>query len=487
MPQRIVAIDLAGDTVRAAVAERTWNTLQFVGTFQGERATDESDLGGALSRLLERTGHPDILISALPSELVTKRLLELPFSDTRRLHQIVPFALEEHLPYPVDSAVVAFAVVGRQDDKSLVLAAFARKSDVQKHLELLAQAGLDPKTVTLAPYALAALFSHARNGAAPASHLLIETDRTATSLVLIDEVGIPRAMRTVGTGLLADDGTAQSADDVAPVINAVRQTILAHAEVEPRDVIVTGAGAAVAQLRTLLSESLSMAVRDATDFDCSAMFEGAQPDTMRYAAPVAMLLGEMPVHAVELLNFRRGEFEFRGRTRGDLTAFYTTFALAAVLAGMMFVNFGFTVANRIHRLRILDHQIAEIAAPALGEKNPSDPMAQLRSGISSMNKRLRQIGGNLARNNPLDALLAVSRALPARFPVEMQDVQIDALGLKLTGQADSFGTVDEVKRALDQSRQFGAIEVTHARAGSDPSKIEFRLNAQFRYGVGEGK
>jgi len=74
----------------------------------------------------------------------------------------------------------------------------------------------------------------------------------------------------------------------------------------------------------------------------------------------------------------------------------------------------------------------------------------------------------------------VSRALPPRFPVEMADVQIDSNGLRVTGQADSFATVDQAEKALDKSGYFGSIEVAHAKAGSDPSKVDFRMDAGFK-------
>ena len=145
MSQRILALEMPGDTVRAAVAERTWNSFHLIGVFEEERADDEPDLAAAVARLLIRTGTPDMVVSSLASELVVKRLLELPFSDARKLNQVVPFALEEHLPFPVDDAVVAFARVGRDRGNTLVMAAMARKPDLKRHLEVLSRAGLDPK------------------------------------------------------------------------------------------------------------------------------------------------------------------------------------------------------------------------------------------------------------------------------------------------------------------------------------------------------
>ena len=165
MAQRILALEFVGDRVRAAVAERSWNSFNLAGVYDKVRADDEADLSGALSRLIAEAGQPDIVISALPADRIAKRLLELPFKDVRRLHQVVPFALEEHLPFPVDNGTVAFTRVGREGDHTLVMAAMVRKTDLQHHLDLLQKAGLDPKTVTLAPLALAAMFTRAQNGA----------------------------------------------------------------------------------------------------------------------------------------------------------------------------------------------------------------------------------------------------------------------------------------------------------------------------------
>jgi isocitrate/isopropylmalate dehydrogenase len=97
-----------------------------------------------------------------------------------------------------------------------------------------------------------------------------------------------------------------------------------------------------------------------------------------------------------------------------------------------------------------------------------------------MSKRLRSLGGGIGRDTALNTLEVLSSALPSRFPVAMEEVQIDATGLHVTGQADSFTTVDQVKRALDQTGYFGPIEVTHAKAGNDSNKVEFRLSADFK-------
>src|SRR6516162_512298 len=93
MGQRVLALEISGDHARAALAERTYKSFELFGVYEEKRASDEADLGPALGRIVAATGPPDITISALPGELVAKRLLTLPFTDRRRLRQVVPFAL----------------------------------------------------------------------------------------------------------------------------------------------------------------------------------------------------------------------------------------------------------------------------------------------------------------------------------------------------------------------------------------------------------
>src|SRR5713226_4607922 len=357
MAQRILALEMGNDRVRAAVADRSWNSLHLAGVYEKLRAHDDTDLSGALTRLVAESGQPDIVISALPSDRAVKRLLELPFKDGRRLHQVVPFALEEHLPFPVDNGAVAFTRVGREGDHSLVMAAMVRKADLQHHLDMLQKAGLDPKTVTLAPLALAAMFTRSRNGngAKPMAHLVVEGDESSTSVVLVDLEGTPRALRSMRGGLMTSDGSAVSADEATPILDSMRQTLLAHGEeIDKTDVIVAGAASGFPKVRGMLSDSLAVAVRDGGAFDYSGFFEGNVPTTGKFASCLAMLLGELPSKPLNLINFRSGEFLFRGRVRGDLSPFYWSGILGAAMVAMVAIHFILGVSANLHRLHMVD-------------------------------------------------------------------------------------------------------------------------------------
>lgn len=475
MAQRILALEVAGDEVRAAVGERTWSSLELIGVFKEQRAGDEPDAEAALRRLLERVGTPDIVLSALPGELAARRLLELPFHDRRHLDQAVPFALEEHLPFAVDEGVVGYAPVGRGGDHTLVMAAMARKDDIRSHLKLLARAGLDPKTLTLSALSLPALLSRiAERRTCP--HLVLDIDHRHASLLLLDETGAPRAMRTLSASLEAGNGRPGLGAEGRAVLEAVRQVMLAHTcDLGRPDLIVTGPLRARPEVERELSEELQLEVRGADQADCSPSVAGLNAAALDFASCVSMLLGELPAAPARLLNFRQGEFAFRGWT-GDLAPLRLSGMLAAVVAAMALIHLVLGITTSAHRVRLLQRQIAAVAAGALGPGAPANPKAALLDGIARMNKQLKLMGGSGALS-PLDALLAVSRAIPAHLAIDLDEMSIDDSGLGITGKADSFATIDEVKKALQSSANFRDIQVADAKASATHGKVEFRLSA----------
>src|SRR5207237_7052320 len=126
---------------------------------------------------------------------------------------------------------------------------------------------------------------------------------------------------------------------------------------------------------------------------------------------------------------------------------------------------------------LLNRQIETIAAPALGKTDPDTAASALQAKITEMSKRLHLMGGSIGRGSPLQVLSLLSRALPPGLAAEVTTLQIDDSGMKLEGEADSFTAVDQVKRALERSGEFGQIQLDHAAAGSDSGKVEFHLSS----------
>ena len=58
MAQRILALEIADDRIEAALGERAWSSFALLGTYQAQRAEDETDLAPALAASAQSKRNP---------------------------------------------------------------------------------------------------------------------------------------------------------------------------------------------------------------------------------------------------------------------------------------------------------------------------------------------------------------------------------------------------------------------------------------------
>ena len=101
----------------------------------------------------------DALVSALPGVHGQMRILQLPFSDRRKVEAVITGELESHLPFSTDDMILAWSMqdtaISQQQAQYSFAVAFAHKQALQEHLNLLSQLQLDPRCTTLSAAALA--------------------------------------------------------------------------------------------------------------------------------------------------------------------------------------------------------------------------------------------------------------------------------------------------------------------------------------------
>ena len=72
-------------------------------------------------------GRGQVVVS-VPASLCSIRTLSLPFSDERRLSQVVPYEVESQLPYPLDEVVIDYQILHMKEGRSRLLIAAVRKA-----------------------------------------------------------------------------------------------------------------------------------------------------------------------------------------------------------------------------------------------------------------------------------------------------------------------------------------------------------------------
>ena len=136
MPRRVLALDLGMHTLRAAVLESSLREGLGVQLAQLRRDPDQP-LAEQIQELctdLVSAGTSGIsVVSCLPGDAVSQRFLSLPFSRPQQIGQVVPFELENLIPFSVDEVVVDFQIVEHTPDGVRVLAAAVPSHTLAEH------------------------------------------------------------------------------------------------------------------------------------------------------------------------------------------------------------------------------------------------------------------------------------------------------------------------------------------------------------------
>jgi general secretion pathway protein L len=99
MARRILAFDLGSHSLKAAIIESSLSRCRVIDLLQQPRQPER-----LLTEQLQEfcTVHQlqaDTILSCLPGEVVTHRMLTLPFSQARQISQALPFELESLIPF----------------------------------------------------------------------------------------------------------------------------------------------------------------------------------------------------------------------------------------------------------------------------------------------------------------------------------------------------------------------------------------------------
>jgi general secretion pathway protein L len=466
MPNRTLALDVSGTTVRAVLVERTLRSQRILGFYAAPRGDDLAADLRALAATHDLRW--DEVVSALPGDVVTHRILTLPFHDRKRLDQTVPFELETQLPFELEEAVVDYQVLGHEGDAAVVLAAFAPKAAVREHLAALAAAGMDPRAVDLAPLAAANVLR------------LADASRTGhAALVALDHDRATIAVVADGRlcGLRALSRGAGSNGDLELVTRDVRWSLLALTGDALDSLVLWIAGDAVdrPEVAAALASALGLTPHAVATLAVTEVPITLRREQAAFAAPLGLALRDAP-DALKV-DFRRAEFAYHR----EREAMWRGLAGAAVLAvvALVLMLTGFVLEGR-HLTARRDAVRSEIRAlfnAALPNvRTIVNEKAQLAAEIASLEKQ-RQLYGGLAPSAPraLDLLKAVTLGVPADTQLDIEELALDGDTLRLRGSTRTYEGVDAVKRGLTARPEFRDVQAKDVRASVDGQRVDFKL------------
>jgi type II secretion system protein L len=437
---KIVGLKIDKGLVTAAVVQKDFRRTELVDSFSQTFVTD-AELVDIL-KLKARDWAGAKIISSIPGRHFSQRVLTLPFADRKRIEKALPFEIEDVVPFDLGDIVIDHLVLGgaaaKKDAETQVLCMMLPKAVLRRHLELLAEAGIDPQAIVPSYAGLSAVANMMPKDSAPL--LLCGSD------ICFRHDGTLKALRSFSDG--------QSTGGLRHVLQALETEQKEKAE---KAVLLIDDGAA----RAVLTEA-GMAV------------DLVVPEINGKKARDPVSLG---IALLDEMTFRKGEFAYRVADEGTRRRMRTLIVTGAVVAVLLLVNIGVKYSIVRSGYGKLDAEIKEVYRQAVPDGKPAgDPVRQLRDKLNDARKRFGVLGSG---TSALDVMKTVTDGIPKEVRVNFTEFILESDRLKLQGEASSFESVDKIKAELQKSPLFSEVTVQDTRMGVD-NKVKFRFDIKLK-------
>jgi general secretion pathway protein L len=409
-------------------------------------------------------GRDDSVAVALSGGAVATHHVTLPFTDPKRIEQVLPAEVEGAIPFDLSDVVWDWALLGQAVGKSDVLVGVVRKTVLRDHLDVLAAAGVDPRVVTLAPLALAALGERGMlvaEGAPPLTAALLDAGPDRADLALLD-AGRPVLARALAPSsaqawvAAATDPNAR-ARLLATLIRDLKISLRAR-KVAPQRMLLAGKVASLAEAPERLSAEMQVPAQSLT------LPLGGPEDALALGLA---LRAQLPRGRI---NFRKGEFAFTkdlSHVRGRLVRFGAAAAVLLVLGLVL----------GIARLSSLRRQAAEYddAVCTATRRILGSCTTDYRQAVAQLSGGKSRAAG-IPRVSAAEVLAELVAHMPEGSMPLLDDVEVTTTAVRVKGTADNFGKVDEIVSSLRKDRCFGEIKQPRTERVGGSNKVTFAFD-----------
>ena len=481
MGKKILGLDIQNDALAAVLINSGLKGNSIEGhayiAFSGP-PLDSDGLAAALDTLMEQldtTG--SVCVTAIPADRISFRNFQVPFKQTKKIKQILPFELEPSLPFAVDSMVIDFQILKTEagTEQTDLITAAIDTSQLQSFLDLLSSYHLDPQIVTISGYPSAVCLS--RLSEIPENTMLVSVGVHNSTLYILSDGQLCLA-RCIPAGSPPDSERVKTiCKNIQRTINAFQAS--ANRPFQADKIFVTGTGAGENGFLETIGRTLDVPVEktnlvDDTDARLTNRPDQAwNPDQMDHALALALIEGI----GIKGINFRKGPFAIKKRWAEHKKSIIRSSVLAAVLLAGILANIIIDHHFKSARLDALNSRINEIFTSTFPDvQRIVDPLQQMQAEIEETRRAsLFSPGGE---NSVF--MIDILNELSGRIPKEM-DVQFSRMviggdeSIVITGDTDTFNTVDAMKGRLAEADIFKEVTIVSTTKDKDGTRIRFRV------------
>ena len=405
------------------------------------------------------------------------RNLQIPFKDSKKIRMVLPFELEPTIPHPIEDLVIDFIELEKdqQSDHSNIIAVMVPKSELTPYIEILAAVKIDPEMITVGGLP-AALFMG--NQADPdENQLFLEINQSLSTLFII-ESGRIKLIRSFPTPVADETKARILGISVQRTLSAFEE--LTQTDFQPLDMIVSGTGLNGTDLADEISGVLDLTVKPSNFADHLSI-----PVDSRDVKPwepalmdSALSLGLVESEGIPGPNFHKSQFAAKKFLIKHKNILKKTGVLAAAVLILLILNVitsSYTLNRQIDRF---DRQITDIFQSTFPNvKRIEDPLRQMQIKVEE-SKKTAVIQSTTPHIRSIDILNKISTSIPESIVVDVNRMVISTDTVLITGNTDTYNSVDDIQSRLEQIDFFKKVTITSSNADRSGKEIRFQLKVE---------
>ena len=474
MADTVFCLEIADDIVTGVLVEKRAKVFVVVGCGQVE--IHDISLEEGVAKVCRQAGFKrEACHLALGAEFFSFRNLSLPFSDRKKIAQILPFELENFSASEMDTLQVDFLISETGPEGTRVVAATIEKEFLAELLETLGKAGVDPETVEVAGVRIALRLADTL----PEDCVLLDIRNSLVELIIVSGGGI-----VLIRSLQIDSVVRENGKQFEELGILVRQTLLASRiiDLEKKNftLCLIGEETEQTEVAAQLSSQLNVNVKNYQLSDQRLI--RIDPSVVRaYRFRQMDLVLALALKLKEknrTFDFRKDEFK-RKKSTPELRTIFLRAGIPLLLFIAFIVSYlGYDYKKLYDQHETSKQQVVQVFNETLPEvKRIVNPVQQLQVKINEIRKTYSGREGG-SGHTVLAMLTEISALIPVSYPVVVKRMVADSDTIRIKAVTKDFNMVDNVQKELEKSSYFQTVTISSANQSPKGDEVSFELKLE---------
>jgi general secretion pathway protein L len=503
MAHTVCGIDLGAYSIKLAFVEAGFRATKLLGIEEipvpaGDAPLIERQLAAVREGLGRVAGEVTPYL-AVGGDQLSVRVLELPFTDARKIDQVVGYELEGQIVNAIEDVVFDHLIAAERPEGTTILAAAAKREDLAALIAAAEAQEIHPRSLFAAPVIYRTLFPAVPTvgDEAPAScQAVLDFGHERTNVCILHRGNAiyARTIRRGGAQLTAAIAKAFNADParaeqakrgeaflagpgrvpntpllvkldatlreaLVPTIRELRQTLASFAassKLEVDALLVVGGGGRLGGLLPFLEAELGIPARHPSVrpvIESGGRPPARDPAGLEEAAPdseVQTLAGAIALAGARgsrEIDFRRGPFVYRANFSIVRQKAAHLVGLALALVAAVAIDLGAKSGSLTDERKALDKELATQTQELFGK-----PRDDAENVTELLRRGFREELAPLPKATAFDLLDQISRKMPPADKVKLDVAELEIRPKKafIKGTADTAAAVDEIATKLKE-------------------------------------